>query len=264
MLKMINPRRLLLLLGVVLLGYGIAYLKGMEASTQLTVQGVEIGRLTTELSASNTALARAEVELQTDQVMLADVTAQQRLLISENANLKKQLVFYQRIMAPETVINGVQLESLSFTPEVSTDYYYMQLVLMQVQKQKRHIKANAELIFYGSIEGEPVVFSFNELSDASQPKLDFSFRYFQSIEASIKLPSGFVPERVAFVGSIKGNRWNRGIDLKRSFNWAEVVSVNDASDEGFDDLVDSNSQLQINPVDIDNASTSAVNTISKS
>ena len=237
MLKMIKPRRLLLLLGVVLLGYGIAYLKGMEASAQLTVQGAKIGRLTTELSASNAALARAEVELQTGQVMLADITEQQRLLTSENTSLKRQLVFYQRIMAPEAVINGVQLESLSFTPEVSADYYSMQLVLMQVQKQKRHIKANAELVFYGSIEGEPVTFNFNELIDASQPKLDFSFRYFQSIEASIKLPSGFVPERVAFVGSIKGNRWNRGIDLKQSFNWAEVVSVNETSDEGFDEQV---------------------------
>lgn len=228
MFKIIKPRYIVLLALAVLLGYGFSYLKGMESAAKITMKEDEIALLNTDFSEMNKINAQIEVELQTTQILVDQLTEQQRVLFNENAELKRELVFYQRIMAPEKVINGVKLESLTFIPEVSEDYYFVQIVLMQVQKKKRHIQASADLVFYGSEEGQPAEYRWSELVDDKEQKLTFSFRYFQTIEASIKLPLGFVPERVAFVGKVKGNRWNSGINLKQSFAWGAVLQSSDA------------------------------------
>lgn len=228
MLKFIKPRYIVLLALAILLGYGFSYLKGMESAAKITMKDDEIARLDSAFFETSKVKAQVEVELQTSQVLVDQLTEQQRILFNENAELKRELIFYQRIMAPEDVINGVQLESLTFIPEVSEDYYFMQVVLMQVQKKKRHIKASADLVFYGSEAGEPAEYRWSELVDEKDQKLTFSFRYFQTIEASIKFPLGFVPERVAFLGKIKGNRWNSGLNLKQNFDWSAVLQSSDS------------------------------------
>lgn len=228
MFKIIKPRYIVLLALAILLGYGFSYLKGMESAAKIIMKDDEITRLNVNLAEASQLKAQVEVELQTSQVIVQQLTEQQRILFNENAELKRELVFFQRIMAPEDVINGVKLESLTFIPEVSDDYYFMQVVLMQVQKKKRHIKASADMIFYGSEAGEPAEYRWSDLVDAKEQKLTFSFRYFQTIEASIKFPMGFVPERVAFVGKVKGNRWNSGLNLKQSFDWSAVLQTSDA------------------------------------
>jgi len=229
MFKIIKPRYIVLLALAILLGYGFSYLKGMELVAKISIKDDEIARLNTDLAETGKMKAQVEVELQTTQILVDQLTEQQRILFNENTELKRELVFYQRIMAPENVINGVKLESLTFIPEVSDDYYFMQLVLMQVQKKKRHIKATADLVFYGSLEGEPAEYRWSELVDDTEQKLNFSFRYFQAVEASIKFPLGFVPERVGFIGKVKGNRWNSGINLKQNFEWGAVLQSSDAS-----------------------------------
>lgn len=228
MLKFFKPRYFVLLALSILLGYGFAYLNGIESSAQLTIKEDEITRLNAALLATNRVKAQVEVDLQTSQTLVEQLNEQQRQLFNENAELRRDLVFYQRIMAPEQVINGVKLESLTFTPEVSDNYYYMQLVLMQVDKKKRHIKGTGQLIFYGSLDGEPVEYKWKELVDGPDKKLTFSFRYFQAIEASVKFPLGFVPERVSFIGSVKGNRWNSGLSLKHSFEWGAVLQASES------------------------------------
>ena len=228
MFKIIKPRYIVLLALAILLGYGFYYLKSMESVAKIVMKDDEIARLNTGLAETTKMKAQIEAELQTSEIVVEQLTEQQRMLFNENAELKRQLVFYQRIMAPEDVINGVKLESLTFIPEVSEGYYFMQLVLMQVQKKKRHIKATADLVFYGSLAGEPAEYTWNELVDDTQQQLKFSFRYFQTIEASIKFPLGFVPERVLFIGKIKGNRWNSGINLKQNFDWSAVLQNSDS------------------------------------
>ncbi|MDX2319065.1 MAG: hypothetical protein QNK26_00520 [Moritella sp.] len=228
MFKIIKPRYMVLLALAILLGYGFSYLKGMESAAKITIKDDEIARLSTELAETSKMKAQVEAELQTTQILVDQLTEQQRTMFNENTELKRELVFFQRIMAPEDVINGVKLESLTFIPEVSEDYYFMKIVLMQVQKKKRHIKASADLVFYGSEEGEPVEYRWSDLVDENQQKLTFSFRYFQTIEASVKFPLGFVPERVAFVGKVKGNRWNSAINLTQNFDWSAVLQSSDA------------------------------------
>ena len=228
MFKIIKPRYIVLLALAILLGYGFYYLKSMESAAKIVMKDDEIARLNTGLAETTKMKAQIEAELQTSEIVVEQLTEQQRILFNENTELKRELVFYQRIMAPEDVINGVKLESLTFIPEVSEDYYFMQLVLMQVQKKKRHIKATADLVFYGSLAGEPAEYTWNELVDDTQQQLKFSFRYFQTIEASIKFPLGFVPERVQFIGKVKGNRWNSGIKLKQNFDWSAVLQNSDS------------------------------------
>lgn len=226
MLEKIRLWHIKALVVILILSFGLGYLLNMKSNKRVKVQNLQIINLESALVNSNKAKAKASVEVQTMQAQLDKLNEQQRQLFSENAALKKELVFYQRIMAPETVINGVTLDSLIFTPEVSENYYYMQVVLVQVQKNKRHIKAQGELTVYGSMDGKPAEYTWKELRDKKNESLDFSFRYFQGIEATIKFPTGFVPERVTFAADIKGNRWNSGIKLNQSFEWGSVLKMN--------------------------------------
>lgn len=225
MLEKIRLWHIQLLIAIVVVIGSVNYVLNMQASELVAVQEQQILNLESDLHNSNKDRAEAAVELQTLQAEFSALTDLQGKLFTENAELKKKLLFYQRILAPEKVINGVTLDSFTMTKEASTDYYYMQVVLAQVQRKKRHIKAQGELSVYGSLNGKPKSYKWKALRSDKKQNLSFSFRYFQSIEASIKMPSGFVPERVVFKADIKGNKWNSGVKLNQSFDWDNLLKA---------------------------------------
>lgn len=228
MLKKIKLHHILQLAVIFVVGYGVGHFLQRDAVKQVEVQAQQIINLESELSSIRKIKAQASVDLQTTSVQLASIQEQQRALFNENAELKKDLTFYQRIMAPEKVINGVMLDSLLIADEVSDGYYYLEVVLVQVQRKKRHIKAQGELIISGSLAGKPIEYSWTQLRDDKTEKLAFSFRYFQKIEARLKLPEGFIPERINFAADVKGNRWNSGSKLTESYEWEGVLQSNSA------------------------------------
>lgn len=225
MLEKIRLWHIQLVIVIVVIIGAVNYVLNMQASQLVAVQEQEILNLENDLFNSNNDRAESAVELQTLQAEYVALTELQSQLYTENGELQKKLAFYQRIMAPEKIINGVTLDSLTFTPEVSENYYYMQVVLAQVQRKKRHIKAQGELSIHGSLNGQPKSYKWKSLRSDSKQSLTFSFRYFQSIETSIKIPVGFVPERVVFKADVKGNKWNSGVKLNQSFEWASILQA---------------------------------------
>ena len=229
MLERIRLWHIQLLIVIVVVIGSINYVLNMQASELVAVQEQQILHLESDLSSSKKQFAESSVELQTLQAQFSVLTDLQGKLYNENAELKKKLLFYQRILAPEKVINGVTLDSLTVSKEASTDYYYMQVVLAQVQRKKRHIKAQGQLSVYGSLNGKPKSYKWKTLRSDKKQNLTFSFRYFQSIEASIKMPAGFVPERIVFKADIKGNKWNSGVKLNQSFDWDSLLQTSVAA-----------------------------------
>lgn len=230
MLRRIKWQYIALIAIPVLLGNGLAYLKSREISAQLENKNTEIENLTGQLTTIRKSNSQLEVDLQTNQTVLEELSEQQRKQFNELSELRRELTFYKRIVAPEKVVEGVELEALTFTPEASDGYYYMNLVLIQVQKKKRHIKATATLSISGSLDGEPAKYLWNDIVDDKKQKLIFSFKYFQSFESSIKLPDGFVPERVELNVKVKGSRWYSGLKLHQKFDWGSVLQVNESID----------------------------------
>lgn len=81
MLKFIKPRYIVLLALAILLGYGFSYLKGMESAAKITMKDDEIARLDSAFFETSKVKAQVEVELQTSQVLVDQLTEQQRICL---------------------------------------------------------------------------------------------------------------------------------------------------------------------------------------
>lgn len=142
-------------------------------------------------------------------------------LETRNAQLRSDLGFYKKIMAPASVAKGLQIDRLSIdrNPEGGFDF---RLVLTQVGNNKRYqsgvVAVNLVGRSGGSAEGIP-------LRDVS-PKTDdlgikFRFRYFQDINGSLTLPDGFEPLEVQVVAQLGGKEI---VQAERTFLWGKLVA----------------------------------------
>ena len=151
-----------------------------------------------------------------------DLLAEQdlRRLISslhdELSDAKEQLAFYQRVVAPETIIKGLYVNSFKVSKEAEPETYRYKLIIAQGANQKKVVKGRYFLLIRGELEGDNKVLSLNKKGGNR-----FYFRYYQILEDEIKLPKGFVPRQidVSIIPSTKNVEsikqqwlWNNALD----------------------------------------------------
>lgn len=155
---------------------------------------------------------------------VARLTQQQHFVeigksIDTEKELRTQLAFYQQVMAPELNEQGFLIEGFNLEPALSDNSYRFELVLMQQDKAKNILKGNLKVILMGSEGGIAKQYSIESmLSDKSQKKLTFSFKYFQVIDGEIRLPEGFQPEQVSVHAEIFQFKRKKG-ELTTVFDW---------------------------------------------
>ncbi|QYJ83401.1 DUF6776 family protein [Shewanella aegiceratis] len=137
-------------------------------------------------------------------------------------SLDRELAFYRSIMAPEHQADGVAIHGLEMTPGPLTHQYQIKLVLTQLQKRKQALKGQAKLAFVGVQQGKIVTLPLSSLTDA---KFAFSFRYFQTLEAQITLPSDFELSRVETEVIVPASRWSKGAKAQQSFSAQELLAT---------------------------------------
>ncbi len=152
---------------------------------------------------------------------LARLEQELQQLSDENLNLKQELLVYRQIMAPEKQAGGMKIDQLHIEPMLSSGYYRIDVLLMQVARNKRWLQGELKLQLVGSQGGEPI--SYN-LADLQQPvsELTFKFRYFQELSSEIKLPEGFQVERVELSAFVKGNKWNNAAQIDMQQDWPDL------------------------------------------
>ena len=142
-------------------------------------------------------------------------------LETRNAQLRSDLRFYKKIMAPASVAKGLQIDRLSIDKNLEGGFDF-RLVLTQVGNNKLYQSGAVAVTLVGqSSNGEEVL----PLRDVS-PQIDdvgikFRFRYFQDIHGSFTLPSEFVPLEVQVVAQPKGKKT---VQVERTFLWSKLVS----------------------------------------
>jgi len=127
-------------------------------------------------------------------------------LHDELSDIKEQLAFYQRVVAPEALVKGLYVNSLKIKALSIKERYRYQLVLAQGTSQKRVLKGRYTLSVVGTLKGKPEVLKLSTLTLKSKASSKFSFRYYQLLSDEFQLPSGFVAERLrlSIVPSAKG------------------------------------------------------------
>jgi len=120
-------------------------------------------------------------------------------LHDELSDTKQQLAFYQRVVAPETLIKGLYINSFEVQALGESGVYEYQLVLAQGASQKNAIKGNYSLSVVGSVQGEEKTIPIEAQGVEKTKPYDFSFKYYEILTGEISFDDGFVPKKVIVV-----------------------------------------------------------------
>jgi len=148
---------------------------------------------------------------------------------TEHYQVKKELAFYEKIMAPEKQADGVVIDDVSIIPTTSPSHYRFQVVLVQQLLKKRYAKGFIELSLTGSLKNKPSSIKLKNISSLTKKDLSFSFQYFQIIEGEFTLPKDFIPEKIEVATILPKNKWQKYHRLEESYSWRKIVQIRSQS-----------------------------------
>ncbi len=160
-----------------------------------------------------------EVELAVEQLanQNAQVTLQQ--MAGEHYQVKKQLGFYEKVMAPEKGANGLVIDNVKITASQSPNHYHFQVTLVQQQLKKRYAKGYVDIMVMGSLANKPSQLALSDISTVTKKNLSFSFKYFQVISGDFTLPNDFVAEKILVSAILTKSKWQKYQKLNEYIPW---------------------------------------------
>lgn len=211
---------LMTLIGLCLfIGYRLGNFYHNYQATTLAQQKSRLEQLYQEQANQVERIHTLEVELAVE--LLANQNAQATLkkMSTEHYQVKKQLAFYEKVMAPEKEADGLVIDNIKITKNQSQNHYSFQVILVQQQLKKRYAKGYVDLIITGSLANKPSQVKLSEISALTRKELSFSFKYFQVIEGNFTLPEGFTPEKIQLSAILTQSKWQKYQVLNRMMPW---------------------------------------------
>ena len=141
-------------------------------------------------------------------------------LHDELSDTKRQLAFYQRVVAPETLIKGLYINNFEVRALGESGNYEYHLILAQGANQKTAIKGNYSLSVVGRLQDEEKTIPIKVLGVEKTKSYDFSFKYYEILTGEIRFDDGFVPKKVIVeVDPAK----KRSKSLKQQWIWSKAL-----------------------------------------
>jgi hypothetical protein len=209
------------LLALLLCAY-LGFTLGHNTSQQENSHMQQLEQTTGNLHNENTRLI-SKVNVMSLELELAKSAATktvielERGLLREVA-LRKELAFYQQVMAPELNPVGLAIDGFAIEQTLSEGYYRFRLVLVQQEKVKNTLKGKVDITLHGSRDGQPTSYALASLMEQQSAVFNYNFKYFQMIEGEFQLPQHFLPEKVAIHTAIYKYKRKLG-ELDKSFDW---------------------------------------------
>ncbi|WP_426359743.1 DUF6776 family protein [Pseudocolwellia sp. HL-MZ19] len=160
-----------------------------------------------------------EVELELEKMASQKSLALLKDVENEHFQLKKELAFYEKIMAPEKEANGVVLDNFLVSKTETANRYIFRTFLVHQLIQKRYAKGYIDIKISGNVKGKTTVLSIDKLSELTKKDLSFSFKFFQVVEGAFVLPEDFSPEKINVIVTLPKGRWQKYHRLEESFKW---------------------------------------------
>ena len=202
-------------------GYA-GYSVGVRYQTNLQQEIAQLNHSVENLREDNNKLIRSlnilGVDLEVSR--LANENSQQLIRdeMQEQVALRKELSFYQKVMAPEMEQEGFYIDSFNVEPTSSANYYRFALILMQQERRRSQVKGTLNIKLVGSQGGERKALDLSKLLSESSDNFAFSFKYFEIVRGEFTLPVDFLPEQVQVESKLKNAKWGKR-DLARTFEW---------------------------------------------
>lgn len=121
----------------------------------------------------------------------------------EIEGLRADVAFYERLVGATAQRRGLNVHEIQFEPEVGGTWHFTATVTQNLNRgaiSQGNLKFSVEGISLGRLKTVPWENLVQRSDIGGKP---YSFRYFQELEGSVLLPSGFTPQRVKV--SLRGN-----------------------------------------------------------
>ncbi len=164
------------------------------------------------------------VELEVEQNASARVRDELLEVRQEALQLQKELSFYQKVLAPELVADGLAIEQFAIEKTNKAFTYTFRFAVVQTDTRKRNAKGYVRLNLIGSDEGQRQTLDLAKLANLNQQDLRFSFHYFQYFEGEFTLAEGFVPEDVEIKVVQPKTKWQPYNAFSEKIDWPNLDS----------------------------------------
>lgn len=165
------------------------------------------------LRQKNTTLGRSDEVSRSANHDLQETLAERDRELSD---LRNDVAFYERLVGGSAQRQGLAVHSLALRPGDDGSWRYT-LTLTQNLKKASVSKGELTLRVEGVQDGKLLNLAWGDLLQSPQAKpQSFSFKYFQQLEGSVMLPSGFTPHRVRV--SLRSD----GGQTERVFAWQDT------------------------------------------
>lgn len=167
-----------------------------------------------------------QVELDVERAATQALQQELRLTQDENANIRRELTFYQRVMAPELNADGISIDSMTVNALPGTNSFYFRLILLQQERIQQLAQGSLRLTLRGLQDGERQEYSLLTLAGIDEGSTQFVMSYFSLTEGSFTLPKNFVPETLHV-----NVRSRQGRQTERTFQWQQLITAEPGEQE---------------------------------
>ena len=187
--------------------------------TNLDQQKLRLEQLYQQQENNIARIHTLEVELAVEQLANQKAQGLLKSAAEQQFEVKKQLAFYEKVMAPEKQAAGLFVENVKIQASKIPNKYHFQVTLVKQQLKRRYSKGYIELIFEGREGNKAVKLKLKEVAEINKKDLKFSFQYFQIINGEFTLPVNFIPENVLVSAILTQSRWQKYTKKDKSVSW---------------------------------------------
>lgn len=200
-------------------GYRLGNFYHHFQTTTLAQQKNRLEHLYQEQALQIERIHTLEVELAVEQLTNQNTQVILKQMADEHYQVKKQLGFYEKVMAPEKGANGLVIDNVNITASESLNHYNFQITLVQQQLKKRYAKGYVDIKVTGSFENKPSQLALSDISTVTKKNVAFSFKYFQVISGGFTLPNGFIAEKIQVSAILTKSKWQKYQKLNKTLTW---------------------------------------------
>lgn len=215
-----------LLVSLIVLGFMLGNTRGLYLEQQtrlLDNQKTNLQQTIYQLEYRNNILA---VELDVERAANRSLLQELRTTQDEINQTRRELAFYQRVLAPELDAEGITIDSVLVRSIPATESYYFRVILLHTERLQQLVRGRMEVFVRGQQDGQRTEYNVLELSGAESSSVEFAMSYFSLQEATWTFPANFNPE--SFVVRVRSST---GQQTERQFPWAELVTYAEEFDD---------------------------------
>lgn len=191
---------------------------------QLTTQQERLNGLYQELDQKIRQINYLTVELEVEQNAAQQMKQELVGLKDESLQLRTELNFYQKVLAPELVADGLAIEQFDIQTTNRMNRYKFKFALVQTDTRKRNAKGYIKLNLVGIEAGQTRTFDLAKMASLGGEDLRFSFHYFQYFEGEFELKDDFIPEDIEIKVVQPKTKWQPYKAFTEKLEWPEISS----------------------------------------